>query len=97
MNCEQLKINSTFFEEFYLWNYLYEEKTWIVDNRKLLGEFHNNGFISVRSRQIGFQFEEDLPNKTGFSWCQGQPDTPQGIMWSGGEFIVVHGSSKADR
>ncbi|CAG5105025.1 Oidioi.mRNA.OKI2018_I69.chr1.g1768.t1.cds [Oikopleura dioica] len=97
VNCEQLKINSTFFEEFHLWNYLYENKTWIVDNRKLLGEFHNNGIISVRSRQIGYQFEEDLPNKSGFPWCQGQPDTPQGIMWSDGEFIVVHGSSKADR
>ena len=97
VNCDLLKINSTFFEEFHLWNFLYENKTWVIENKKLSGDFHNDGIISARSKQIGYEFEEDLPNKTGFPWCAGQPDNPQGIFFSDGEFMVVHGSSVADR
>ena len=69
----------------------------MIVNKKLSGAFHNDGIISVTSRQIGYEIEEDLVNKTGFPWCEGQPDQPQGIFWADDQFVVVDNASKYNR
>ena len=35
-----------------------------------------------RSLHIGFNFTEDIEEKTGFSWCPRQPEAPVGISWT---------------
>ena len=47
---------------------------------------------------IGFEFGDDLENKTGFDWCAGTMVKPQGIYWAEGQgFVVVHGASRFNR
>ena len=92
VDCKLLQLNSTFLEDHQLWDYNHEKKTWVMVNRKQ----HLSAVLSVAySKQVGYDFDENLHIETGFPWCPGQPILPQGIFWSTYQFVVVDGSSHA--
>lgn len=100
IDCEQFQINSSFYEEHNLWDYSAENVTWILEDRKLLlsPDELDRAFDASEAFTIGFEFSEDLDNKTGFSWCAGTMKKPQGIYWADGEgFVLVDGSSRTDK
>ena len=77
-----------------------ENITWIVEDLKVLisPDEHDRAYDTHPEKIIGFEFSDDLENKTGFSWCPGTQLKPQGIYWVEEEgFILVDGSSRYNR
>ena len=100
INCDLLQINSTFFDEFKLWDKSSFNVTWVLENRKLAlpPDEYDSRFDLTPDWNIGFKPSEDLENITGFNWCYGQPtNKPQGIFWEHDHFIIVHATSIFNR
>ena len=100
IECEQFQINSSFYENYNLWDQSEQNITWVLEDRKILlsPDEHNRQYDTDTIWTVGYELSDDLENKTGFNWCVGTRLKPQGVYWSNGDgFIIVDGSSRFNR